>query len=297
MLRKLRSRLLRLDLEKVSALAARALGASRPLLFAAAFVLVVLLVHREVYSFILERPQYQVPPIEAAVSPGWAGGQGVEVVRVDCGGASLFDAALVDRVGRAFEANPWVRRVTAVERIFPDRLRVRYEIRRPHVAVRRTNGYVVVDVDGIRLPGVYAEPPPRDRAAILAGVPSLPAEPGRAWEDASLRAGMEMAEFVHSSAFLGRLGVREIDVANAGGRIDPRRSEITLVSSGGCAIQWGGLPSRPRFGEPSSREKLENLREILTLYPALEGLRCAKLYFSGSKAVEPRDPTVQRPRK
>jgi len=300
MLRKFVSRLRRLPWDRlagrVGALASACRPAAKGIAFTGAFAFVVLLIHREVYSFIVQRPQFTAPPLRMSVAPPWADSQGVETVRVDTGGSSLFDRTLVERVGRSFEACPWVRRVTAVERVFPDEVRVRFEYRRPHLAFRRSNGYVVVDAEGVRLPGVYAEPPRCDRPVQVAGPVSLPPEPGRVWNDPAVLAGLEMAEFVHQTALLRRLEVVEIDLSNLGGRIDHRRSEVALVTSNGCAIFWGRLPSRPRFGDPSSAEKIENLREVLAVYPGLGGLRGVKVCFRGSRAVEPLDAWAKRVR-
>jgi len=283
----------RLDLGKAAArlgsFASAHKGAIRAVLFAGAFVLVVLLVHREVYSFIMQRRTYAVPPIKTAVAPHWADRFGVEVVRVRGSETTLFDEGLVERVGRAFESCAWVRRVTAVERVFPDELRVRFEYRRPHVAVRRPNGYALVDAEGVRLPGVYADAPPCDRPAVVVGVASSPPEPGRAWQDPALGAAVRMADFAHGNPTLRRLGIREVDVANFGGRQDARRSEVTLLTASGCALQWGRTPEASRYGDLPAEEKLENLREVLAAYPELAGLRCVKLYFKGSRAVEPVD--------
>lgn len=269
--------------------------AGRAILFAGGFALVVLLVHREVYSFLARSRRYNLPRVETAVAPAWADRTGEEVVRVDLGdGGSLFDAGLVERVARAFESSPWIRRVLAVERVFPDRLRVRFEYRRAHAAVRRADGHVLVDSDGVRLPGVWADPPTCDRPAVITGIASAPPAPGKVWDDPALRAGLAMADFAHGDPILRRLGVKEVDVANFGGRLDPRRSEVALVTAGGCVVHWGRDPSQPRFGDPSTDEKLENLREVLAVYPDLAGLRSVKVYFKGARAVEPQDTAAVR---
>jgi hypothetical protein len=275
------------------AFVSRRKGLGAALLFGGALGLVVLLVHREIYSFIASKPQYSVPRIDAALAPRWADRQGAELVRVETEGASLFDDGLVERVGRSFEECPWIARVTAVERVFPNQLRVRFEYRRAHAAVRRPNGHVVlVDAAGVRLPGVYLEPPTCDRAAVVSGVPSAPPAPGRTWDDPALRAGLAMADFAVDSPLLRRLGVREVDVSNFGGRVDARRSEVTLVTSAGCQVQWGRTAAAPRYGDPSDAEKLELLRDVMADYPDLRGLRSVKLYFKGSRAVEPADSTT-----
>ncbi|HVR82877.1 MAG TPA: hypothetical protein VMU54_01115 [Planctomycetota bacterium] len=262
-------------------------------LFVIGLGLVVLLVHREVFAFIAQRRQFSAPPIKTAVAPKWSNSQGQEIVRIDGAGRSLFDPQLVEKVGKTFEACPWVRKVTAVERVFPDQLVVKFEYRRAHVAVRRENGFVLVDRDGVRLPGVYTSPPACDRPVQVTGIASLPPEPGQVWKDESLNAAVLMADYIPESTLLGRLGIREVDVTNYGGRQDPRRSEMSLVTSNGCVVAWGRTAATSKFGDLSTEEKLENLREVLAVYPDLNGLKRVTLYFRGSRAVEPTDSYVK----
>ena len=300
MLRKILAPFRRVDWKRISsracAVLARHQGKGLGALYAAAFALVVLLVHREVYSFIASRRQFIVSKGEARVVPKWADREGVEVVRLGKGGASLFDAGLVERVGRRFEACAWIRRVTAVERVFPDQLRVRFEYRVPHAAVRRPDGYVVVDAEGVRLPGLYADPARCCARSIeIAGVTSSPPEPGRAWDDPALKAGMALADYAAENPLLSRLRIREVDVSNFGGKADARRSDIAFTTSSGCSIAWGRAPGAGKYGEPSAEEKLNNLREVLAVYPNLSGVRTVKVYFRGTRAVEPFD-LVKKPK-
>ncbi len=290
----------RIEWEKIAARAGAFLskhqGKGLGALYAAAFGLVVLLVHREVYFFMASRGQFSVPKVQADVAPKWADRTGVEIVRVGKDGTSLFDPGLVERVGRTFEECAWIKRVTAVERVFPDRLRVRFEFRTPHVAVKRHDGYVIVDAEGVRLPGVYTEPPRScERTVQIAGVASLPPEPGRPWTDPALKAAMGLADFAQENPLLARLRVREVDVSNFDGKLDARRSEVAFLTAAGATIAWGRAPGAGKFGEPSNEEKLENLREVLAVYPNLQGVRTVKVYFRGTRAVEPTD-LVNKPR-
>jgi hypothetical protein len=279
----------------IGALASRHRDSALRGVFVAGFALVILLVHREVFSFISQRRQFSAPPIKAAVAPKWATSQGEELVRIEGTGRSIFDPKLVEEVGRKFESCAWVRKVTGVERVFPDRLLIKFEYRRAHAAVRRENGFVLVDRDGVRLPGVYVTPPPCDRSVQITGVASQPPEPGKAWQDESLRAAVAMADYIPDNTLLGRLGIREVDVANFGGRLDPRRSEMSMVTSTGCTIAWGRTSRTSKFGDLSTEEKLENLREVLAVYPDLNGLKRVTLYFRGSRSVEPTDAYVHSP--
>jgi hypothetical protein len=264
-------------------------------LFVLGLGLVVLLVHREVFAFIAQRKQFSAPLLKTAVAPKWANSQGEEIVRIEGAGRSLFDPKLVEQVGQKFESCPWVRKVTSVERVFPDKLLIKFEYRRAHVAVKRENGFVLVDRDGVRLPGVYAAPPACDRTVQVTGLASLPPEPGKPWKDDALTAAVAMVDYIPGSTLLTRLGIREVDVANFAGRQDPRRSEMSLVTSTGCVVAWGRTSQTSKFGDLSTEEKMENLREVLAVYPDLNGLKKVTLYFRGSRAVEPTDNFVVSP--
>jgi hypothetical protein len=280
---------------RIGAFASRHQDAALRGAYVAGFALVVLLVHREVFSFITQRRQFAAPEVRTAVAPRWANSQGEELIKIEGAGRTIFDPKLVERVGKTFEECPWVRKVTAVERVFPDRLLIKFEYRKAHAAIRRDNGYVLIDRDGVRLPGVYTAAPSCERAVQITGVASLPPEPGKVWEDASLKAAVAMVDYIPDNSILRRLGIRDVDVSNFGGRQDPRRSEVSLVTTNGCIVAWGRTSQTSKFGDLSTEEKLENLREVLAVYPDLNGLKRVTLYFRGSRSVEPTDSYVQSP--
>src|SRR6185295_2998142 len=104
----------------IGAFASRHQDAAVRGVFIAGFALVVLLVHRNVFSYITQKKQFAAPEIKTALAPKWANHQGEEMVRIEGAGKSIFDPQIVEKVGKSFEASPWIKRVTAVERVFPD---------------------------------------------------------------------------------------------------------------------------------------------------------------------------------
>lgn len=261
------------------------------------FAFVVLLVHKEVYSIVVRRPEYTVTSesLRVALAPKWTGG--AHAVDLDLGAESwnAFDEDAVARVGRAFERNPWVKRVTAVERAFPNKIRVRYEYRTPYVTVRTPEGWIAVDRERVRLPGVWKERPPRVLDCDLAGLGVAPAA-GQVWDDAALAVGIELAELVEREAVLAKAGVRVIDVSNLGGRVHPKKSELAMLTEGGCVIFWGRPDSARRFGELPAERKIENLRLALESYPNLDGLQYVKVYFERPAVLEKDGRTTDRRR-
>src|SRR5688572_736560 len=125
---------------------------------AASLVFIVLLVHRSAYAIVMRSPEFKLPqPLaRATVAPSWADpGASESVVVLPAGRDTLLDPELVPRVAASFANNPWVRRVVAVDRSFPDQIRVRLEMRTARLSVRRAGGFILVDRDGVRLPGAY----------------------------------------------------------------------------------------------------------------------------------------------
>src|SRR6185436_18523875 len=111
MLGKFVSRLRKANWDKaaagIGALASRHRDSALRGVFVAGFALVILLVHREVFSFIAQRRQFAAPEVKTAVAPRWANSQGEELIRIEGAGRSIFDPQLVERVGRTFEECPW----------------------------------------------------------------------------------------------------------------------------------------------------------------------------------------------
>src|SRR5262245_60636258 len=94
---------------------------------AGSIVLLVLLVHRAAYTLITKSPEFRIPRAmaRATVAPAWADPASPEsVVLLPAGRDTLMDPDLVSGVAASFASNPWVRRVVAVERAFPDQIRV-----------------------------------------------------------------------------------------------------------------------------------------------------------------------------
>jgi hypothetical protein len=156
---------------------------------------------------------------------------------------------------------------------------VQVEYRKPWLAVKRENGYVVLDDDRVRLPGSWVDPAVCRIPIPLTGVLTSPPEAGEVWSDPAVSAGLEMARLAAAEPALRYLRIREIDVSNVGGRVDPRRPDLSLVCANRCILYWGRAPlDVPQLGEASTDGKLENLRVALGDYPRLDGLRYVKIY-------------------
>lgn len=191
---------------------------------------------------------------------------------------SLLDPDICRQVAEAYERIVWVDRVDRVAkldpRVDPERppLEIQLTFRRPMAYVEGPQGSYLVDARGIRLPGVYADPPRLGKVALLVirGVDSAPPGPGHAWLDAGLQAGVRVAEVVEP--YREKYRVVRIDVSNVGGRRDRKDTEISLYTRGNppTRIKWGKAPS-PEAEILQEKTLAEKVAYLNYVYEKLRG--------------------------
>jgi hypothetical protein len=172
----------------------------------------------------------------------------------------LCEPGLLKQLAGHYAAQPWVRRVVRVQRVFPDRVIVRLEYRRPLAFVAQgRHQYYWVDEDGVRLPGVYSrdEVYGRVRQMVIGGVAEPPPEPGRPWVGADLAAGLRLVRRL--GRHVARNQLDAISVANYGGRINPGESHLILLTPDNTHVLWGNAPGEEGPYEASFELKLANL--------------------------------------
>lgn len=174
----------------------------------------------------------------------------------------------------------WVRDV-GVERVFPDRFRLRLDMRRPVVAVRDADGapLCLADRDGIVLPFVET-PLPVVRLHREGGPPTMPNEPGRVASDGRVRAAAAIAvewrdELEPLVAGCPRL--LEVDATNLGERWlrGPSYPEIRvkLARADGAPVVFAyDRPVDSPLARVPVATKAAVLTNILARHPGLGGL-------------------------
>lgn len=234
-----------------------------------AFVFVVLLIHHELLAVLKSDRRYTIDPGPGPVvkRPNWVGaGENPGPGAMVDGPKTLLDEDLVGRVGRSLEKNPWVRRVISVDRVFPDSIRVRYEVRQPQLAVWLPQGYVLVDADKVRLPGQYSDLPVALELPVVGGVRGEAPEAGKVWKNKTLDACREMARLCRDVPVLAALRVDRVEMLS-------RSENMVLQTQSGCNLYWGKAPAMAGAGELPIEEKIGHLRRVLSHYPGLAGLQ------------------------
>ncbi|MBI4833471.1 MAG: FtsQ-type POTRA domain-containing protein [Planctomycetes bacterium] len=252
-------------------------------------VFLLLLVHRKVYEHFDSDSRYMldINAFKVANNPDWLIDQELRdamndslILKVK---TSSFDEDIINRLRQHYESNPWVKRVETIERRLPNDLKIKLELRRPYLAVAKNNkqvAYYLVDKDMVRLPGEYSELPAMPTVLpVVAGVAANPPLAGRIWSDKGLNAAVSVAAILDENNLLDTLKTKTIDVANIGGKINSKESEIVLVTQDKIRIEWGRPPDTDKFGELSVAEKINNIKTVLSACPQLKGVRYVKIQF------------------
>ncbi len=203
----------------------------------------------------ISKPEWLKGPIEQQLrNCGWSGEK-----------ISLLDSDAAKKIAALLLTNPMIKKVEAVEREFPDRVRAKVELREPAAFVLRGSKYHVVDPEGTLLPGEFASKTSAGLDLILiAYVKTTPPPAGKVWEDPAVVEGARLAAFLKGYEEVVKTArITAIDSSNILGRRNPRESEIVLLTSDHTKIYWGRGISCANLTELPPAEKMENLEKVM----------------------------------
>lgn len=197
------------------------------------------------------------------------------------GAHSSFDhQMLVDRVAM-LKTNPWIKNVRQVRRTYlqrpGDSLEIDCDYRAPIALVKWGKDYWLVDGEGVKLPERFAaaDVPKivigrdgRTNIRIVEGVQRPPPQAGRNWGGDDLTAGLDMVRRLYGLRFADE--IVKVDVANFGGRVDPREAQLVLGTKHAIPgttrtteIRWGRpIGAKDDFIEVSAERKLDYIRRV-----------------------------------
>ena len=216
---------------------------------------------------------------------------------------STFDhQMLIDRVAM-LKANPWIRNVRQVRRVYGkrpgDTLEIDCDYRAPIALVRWQKDYWLVDVDGVKLPEKFAAadvpkivigPDGRTNIRIVDGVHRPPPQPGKHWGGEDLVAGLDMIRRLYGLPYADE--IVKVDVANFGGRNDYREAQLVLGTKFGSEIRWGA-PVGARSFEVRPQQKFEYLRQVYEEFGRCDArqkwidIRYDKITYPAADAIAP----------
>lgn len=235
---------------------------------------------------VTNQPQYRLKTdrLKVTPQPAWIRTNVTEsaIAHGQLHDANLLDQALTLQVAQAFGVQPWVRRVKRVNKQHPSTVEVDLEYRRPIAMVvtppgmfppHNYEGVVPIDEEGYLLPTeVIDEKTQEDarRYPKIAGVDTSPAgPPGNPWGDTRVA---DAAKIIYLLEKLWKpLDLYQIEVPPQSRGLDTDIPlDYILITRKGRRHNWQSAPGKERRGEPTAREKLDFLRQVVEQYGALD---------------------------
>jgi len=178
---------------------------------------------------------------------------------------SILELGLTPRIASYYQRSPWVLQVDHVKKHLPDKLSVRFTLRRPISAVKVGAEFHLVDKDSFVLPKTLYKWPDDQLVSpcIQSGRLLSPPLPGKKWENDTVRAGIDLVRFLKDNRIADPLRIVVVDVTNLGRRRLTGESDIVLFTESGMAIKWGCSPLCREPRELSDWEKLQNLLSVV----------------------------------
>ena len=166
--------------------------------------------------------------------------------------------SLCKEMGERLSRVSWVDKLRYVRRSGSGQSHVGAQYRIPVAMVQQNNAFLLVDANGIRLPGQYRFDP---SWRLIQGVSEPAPAPGLLWEGDDLRAGLAIWALIDQEPF--RNHITSVLVGNFGGRINLRATHIELATDRkGGRIRWGSAPGL-ELEESTISQKLAILRANL----------------------------------
>ncbi len=199
--------------------------------------------------------EFLVRPWEVSISSSWVVPAELkkDFQRTDATGilsrqVSIFETDLALKVAQAYSRSPWVRRVTSVRKVFPNRLDVKLELREPYALVTYGGKTYCVDQDGVVLTRRIYDLRPRRlvslRPLVALRSASAPPPAGRLWDDVAVRGGLSMVRLCRKQ-FAGKVGIRSVEVDTLARTGRERVATAHLQLDAGPRVRWGRVPDGP----------------------------------------------------
>jgi hypothetical protein len=177
---------------------------------------------------------------------------------------NIFDKNLTKRIVEAYENSPLISKVCYIERKLPNRLNMKFKLRRPVAIVKKKRNEFLVDKDCVRLPDkFYKYPEEGDDPICIIGRNSVKVpEYGEKWNDKSIIDGINLLNYLKHNKVDKLLNITSIDVSKIGGRGKEVKTDVALWTKDGAKIKWGCATSSEHVNELSNYEKLQNLLSV-----------------------------------
>ncbi|MBM4050201.1 MAG: hypothetical protein FJ279_34325 [Planctomycetes bacterium] len=215
------------------------------------------------------RDEFMISPATLKIEvPSWARTELVEDIKTIPElhkRFSLLEPCLTHRIARYYERSPWVIKVNYVKKELPNKVRMKFTLRRPITAIKTGNDFQLVDEECVVLSkALYKWPDEQVGSLLIQSNRLLTApSPGKKWDNDSVKAGVDLVRFLKHNRIADPLKIMIVDVTNLGRRRITGESDIVLFTESGMGIKWGCSPLCREPRELSDWEKLQNLLSVV----------------------------------
>jgi hypothetical protein len=223
---------------------------------------------KSTWKYLTDQNMFLVSPVTFSFNtPDWATDKFINEIKNIHGRKekyNIFEKDLAKKIADAYENSPLISKVYYVKRELPDRLNMKFELRRPVAIVKRNREKYLVDKDCVRLPEKFYKYPEEggDPIYIVCGRSAKIPEYGGRWNDVSIGEGISLLNYLKHNKIDRLLKIASIDVSNAGGKNKDGKIDVELWTKNGAKIRWGYPASSGQVNELSNYEKLQNLLSV-----------------------------------
>jgi hypothetical protein len=169
-----------------------------------------------------------------------------------------LDGSDLGRAAAALRECAWVRQVHTLHREPNGRVVVRADYREPIAVVRCRDGYRLIDVQGVRLPGLYLEhQASRLGLPLIIGVAAQPAGEGDVWPGDDVQAAVRLVTLLGDEPYSDQILAYDVSGRDSRGRL-----RLALRTGDGGLVRWGLAPGREQAVEPDAATKKNWLASV-----------------------------------
>lgn len=220
------------------------------------------------WKYLTDQNMFLVSPVTFSFgTPDWATDKFINEINNIHGlkkKYNIFEKDLTKKIVAAYEKSPLISKVYYVERELPDRLNMKFGLRRPVAIVKGKQEKYLVDKDSVRLPEKFYKYPEEggDPIYIVCRRSTKIPEYGERWNDVSIREGISLLNYLKHNKIDKLLKIASIDVSNVGGKNKDGKIDVELWTKSGAKIRWGYPATSGQVNELSNYEKLQNLLSV-----------------------------------
>ncbi len=180
---------------------------------------------------------------------------------------SIFERGLTKKIAEAYSGKPWVAKVHYVKKELPNKIKIKFNLRKPFAVVKNGKSFYMLDGECVRLPKMYYHWPDGNPESIYIRSEELSKVPDywEKWDNAGIQAGIKLVRFLRKNKVHKLLNITTIVVSNVDTKHDSAKCDIVLTTRNGTQIKWGRSPASGGYkihGELSDTEKLQNLLSV-----------------------------------